>query len=263
MGALRAAVLVALVLLLPLPVRAELARVEAVGSVPLGAASKGGAAARQEALEAGIREAVERSALELAKQAGSSAEPDAVRAAIGDPKALAASWRILEDRGERAPLLEVSPGAEREYVVAVEVEVDRARVRSRLAKAGLLPASNAPAPGGATRIVLEGVDTYGLWTRIRAALAARGGSVHPLEFAPGRIVAELGSPEASGSLVSRLAAGLGEAFEVQPLGADGDALRIGIVRRPDPSASTAAAAPGAAAGSAETPAEPAEAPAAR
>ena len=210
----------------------ELVRVEAVGSVPLGAASNGGATARQEALEAGIREAVVRTAVDLARQAGSTADADAVRAAIGnDAKSLAATYRILEDRGERAPLLESSPGAEREYVVSVEVDVDRARLRARLAKAGLLPASSAAVPGGTRRVVLEGVDSYRLWIQIRDALAARGGNVRPLEFAPGRIVAELGAEEAPGSLASRLAASLGDVFEVQPLGSDGDAVRIAIVRR--------------------------------
>ena len=236
MGPLRRSILaVAFVLALgPGGAQAELVRVEAVGSVPLGAASRGGAEARQEALEAGIREAVERTALDLAKQAGSTADAEAVRAAVGDPKPLAARYKILEDRGERAPLLESSPGAEREYVVAVEVEVDRDALRSRLTSAGVLGAARAAETGGARRVVLEGVDSYSLWTRIRDALAARGGAVRLLEFAPGRIVAELGADEGAGSLVSRLAAGLGERFDVQPLGTDGDAIRIGIVRRPAP-----------------------------
>jgi hypothetical protein len=221
--------------------RAELVRVEAIGSVPLGAASRGGAAARQDALEAGIREAVERTALDLAKQAGSAADAETVRAAIGsDPKALAARYKILEDRGERAPLLESSPAAEREYVVAVEVEVDRGALRTRLTQAGLLAGTSAAAaPGGARRVVLEGVDSYPLWIRIRDSLGARGGAVRPLEFAPGRIVAELGAAEPSGSVVSRLAAGLGEAFDVQPLGEDGDGIHIGVTRRPAPEESAA------------------------
>lgn len=217
------------------PVCAELVRVEAIGSVPLGAASSGGSVARQAALEAGIREAITRSAVDLARQAGSSADPEAVRNALGpDPKSLAARYRILEDRGERTPLLESSPGAEREYVVAVEVEVDRAMLRSRLAQAGLLGAASPASAGGATRIVLEGVDSYAVWSRIRDALSAKGERVSGVEFAPGRIVAVLGAPESEGALVARVSAGLGEAFEVQPLGSDGDAFRIGVARRPPP-----------------------------
>lgn len=238
------------------PAGAELVHVEAMGSVALGAASKGGAAARQEALEAGIRDAVERTGQELARQAGSSADLEAVRAAIGDPKALAARYRILEDRGERAPLLESSPGAEREYVVEVEVEVDRGALRTRLQRAGLLGSSPAVAPGGALRIVLEGVDSYPLWIRIRDALGARGGAVRAVEFGPGRIVAQLGSVEGAGPLISRLAAGLGEQFEVQPLGNDGDMLRIGIARRPPPEQATPEI-------TGVAPVEPADAPVAR
>jgi hypothetical protein len=213
--------------------QAELVRVEAIGTVALGAGSGGGARARQDALEAGIRDAVLRTAQDLVLQAGSTADAEAVRAAVGyDAKSLAAAYRILEDRGEREPLLESSPGAEREYVVAVEVEVDRARLRSRLAQAGLLPAATTSAPGAARQVVLEGVDSYRLWLEIRDALRARGGEVRALEFAPGRIVAELGAEESLGSLAGRLAASLGERFEVQPLGDDPGELRIGIVRRP-------------------------------
>jgi hypothetical protein len=227
--------LAALVLFGAFAARAELVRVEAVGSVPLGAASSGGAAARQAALEAGIREAIERSAMDLARQAGASPDPDAVRAAIGsDPKGLAARYRILEDRGERAPLLESSPGAQREYVVAVEVEVDRAALRARLVRAGIVTGAAAPAGAGAHRIVLEGVDAYAVWARARDALTAKGEKIAAVEFAPGRIVATLGAPESERALVTRIAAGLGEGFEVSPLGSDGDAVRVGIARRPPP-----------------------------
>jgi len=234
-GALRRALLAGLLFLAPLAAAAELVHVEAIGSVPLGAASSGGAAARQRAVEAGVRDAVERTAAEMAREAGTQADAEAVRAAIGDPMTLAASYKILEDRGERAPLLEASPGAEREYVVAVEVEVDRSGIRSRLAKAGILPQAAASAPsGGVRRIVFEGVDSWALWTRIRQVLGARGGSVQALEFAPGRVVAEIGAPEPEGPLLARLGAGLGESFEIAPLGADGDALRVAVTRRPAP-----------------------------
>lgn len=226
--------LLAWLLLAPLAASAELVHVEAIGSVPLGAASSGGSAARQQAVEAGVRDAVERTAAEMAREAGSQADAEAVRAAVGDPMALAASYKILEDRGEREPLLESSPGAAREYVVAVEVEVDRGGLRSRLAKAGILPQAAASAPSGIRRIVFEGVDSWALWTRVRQVLGARGSSVEALEFAPGRIVAQIGAAEAEGPLLARLGAGLGEAFEVAPLGADGDALRIAVTRRPAP-----------------------------
>jgi hypothetical protein len=213
---------------------AELVRVEAVGSVPLGAASAAGATARQDALEAGIREAILRTAIDLAKQAGTPAGPDAIRSALGAPSAwkeYTASYRILEDRGERAPLLETSPGAASEYVVSVEVEVEQGKVRSRLAKAGLL-APPAP-PGGrqTVRIAFEGVDSYAVWKRIRRALGARGGAVQPLEFSHGRVLASVETDESSGAVIDRLARALAEDFELAPLGADGDAVRVAVARR--------------------------------
>ena len=160
--------------------------------MPLAAGSSGGASARQAALEAGVREAVERAAVDLASQAGASASQDSVRAALGtDLLVYASQFRILEDRGERTPLLEQSPAAEREYVVTVETHVDRSRLRSRLQQAGLLGAPAQPGARRALRIAFDGVDSYPLWKRIERTLGARGGAVRPLEFARGRIVAEV------------------------------------------------------------------------
>jgi len=226
------------------PVRAELVRVETVGSVPLGAASKGGATARQAALEAGVRDAVERAATDLASQAGSPAGPDAIRAALGNDLLIyAAQFRILEDRGERAPLLEQSPGAEREYVVTVEAHVDRARVRSRLAAAGLLGAPVEPGARRALRIAFEGVDSYPLWERIERALGARGGAVRPLEFSRTRILAEVETEEESGTVVGRLGTALGEAVEVRSAGMEGETLLVAIAPRVAPEAAPPAGAP--------------------
>lgn len=239
MGALKrraGALAVLLLFAVPAPALAELVRVEAIGSVPLGAASAGGATARQDALEAGIREAVERTAIGLATQAGSTAPPDAVRAALaGQWKSYAVSYRILEDRGERTPLLETNPGAQREYVVSVEVEIDQGRVRSQLAKSGLLASPGTTrAPTRGVRIALEGVESYPLWLRIRSALGARGGAVRPLEFSRARILAEVDTDEDAGTVVERLGRALGEDFALSPLGPDGDALRVAVVRRTVP-----------------------------
>jgi hypothetical protein len=238
MGALIRRLALAAVLVLVAPAaRAELARVEAVGSVPLGAGSAGGSTARQDALEAGIREAILRTATELAKQAGSGASDQSIRTALGAPSAwkeYAASYRILEDRGERAPLLETSPGAEREYVVSVEVEVEQGKLRSRLAKAGVLAPPSAPDGRQTLRISFEGVDSYAVWKRIRRALAARGGAVQPLEFSHGRVLASIETDESSGAVIDRLARALGEDFELAPLGAEGDAVRVAVARRAPP-----------------------------
>jgi len=219
--------------------RAELVRVESVGSVPLAAGASGGATARQAALEAGVREAVERAAVDLASQAGAGASPDSVRAALGtDLLVYASQFRILEDRGERTPLLEQSPAAQREYVVTVETHVDRSRLRSRLQQAGLLGAPAQPGARRAQRIAFEGVESYALWKRIERALGARGGAVRPLEFARGRILAEVETQEEGGALVGRLGTGLGADFEVHSVGMDGDTLLVVIASRAAPEPAT-------------------------
>jgi len=224
---------------------AELVRVEAVGSVPLAAGSTGGATARQAALEAGVREAVERAALDLASQAGVGASTEAVRAALGnDPLIYASRFRILEDRGERAPLLEQSPGAEREYLVTVEAHVDRSRLRSRLQQAGLLGAEPQPGARRALRIAFEGVDSYRLWERIKRALGARGGAVRPLEFGHRRVVAEFETQEAGGTLVGRLSAALSDTLDLRSAGVDGETLLIAVAARiPSEVETTAVTAP--------------------
>lgn len=238
MGALRAfgcgAVLVAALLVAGVAA-AELVRVEAVGSVALGAGSKGGATARQQALEAGIREAVGRVGAEIAVQAGATATPEAVHAALAPGwKRFAAAYRILEDRGEREPLLEANPGAQREYVVAVEVEVDRDRVRAELVEAGIVARPGQAAGRRSLRIRFAGVDSYPLWTKIRAALGGRGGAVAAREFAPGSIVAVLDTDESADAVVARLAGALGPDFAVSSGGEDGDGLRLSIARTVPP-----------------------------
>jgi hypothetical protein len=239
MGALRAIgigiALAWLLLLAPPRAVADLVRMEAIGSVALGAGSKGGATARQQALEAGIRDAIGRVGEELARQAGSPAPPADVHAALArDWKRFAAAYRILEDRGEREPLLEANPGAQREYVVAVEVEVDRERVRAELVEAGILTRPGAMAGRRALRIRLEGVESFLLWTKIRAALAARGGAIEAREFAPGHIVAVLETDESGDAVVGRLAGALGPDFDVATGGQDGEGLRVSIARRLPP-----------------------------
>lgn len=208
---------------------AELVRVESVGSVPLAAGATGGATARQAALEAGVREAVERAATDLAAQAGSSAKPEAVRAALGGDLLLyASSFRIVEDRGERAPLLEQSPSAELEYVVMVETHVDRSRIRSKLQQAGLIVAAPKPEARRSLRIAFEGIDSYPVWKRIQRVLSARGGGARPLEFGHHRVVAEVATDEEASALIGRLGAALSDSLELRSVGMDGETLLVAV-----------------------------------
>jgi hypothetical protein len=212
------------------PASGQVQRVEAVGSVPLAAGAAGGGTARQAALEAAVRDAVQRAAVDLASQAGSAAPAEAIAGALGrDPLVYAAGYRIVEDHGERAPLLETSPAAEREYVVSAQVEVDVAKVRARLREAGLLGAPAGAARHG-LRLAIEGIDSYPLWERIQRGLAARGGAVRPLEFRRGRIVAEVQTDESPGALVERLGTLLDEGLTVHSVGFDEGEIRVAIRR---------------------------------
>lgn len=224
-------------------VTAEVLRVEAVGSVPLAAGVNGGASARQAALEAGVREAVQRTALDLAAQAGSAAPSEAVVGALGqDPLPYATGYRILEDRGERDPLLETSPAAASEYLVTVSVDVDAAKIRRRLLDAGLLGAPAGVSKRG-IRITLEGIDSYPLWERIQRGLAARGGAVRPLEFTRGRVLAEIETDEAPGDLVKRLGTVLGDEVGVRSVGMDAGGIVVAIGPAAPPLAGPEASAP--------------------
>ncbi len=63
--------------------------------------------------------------------------------------------------------------------------------------------------------------------------------MRPLEFARGRIVAEVETAEDGGALLATgSGAALGEDFEVRPLGMDGETLRVAIASRAAPEPAT-------------------------
>jgi hypothetical protein len=199
------------------PAGAERVEVEAVGVAPAGAG------ARQAAIEAGVREAMRRVAGDLAREAGApEPEPEALRAAIGpDPFRFAASYRLTEDRGEQPARLIGDPGVEREHVVLLAVQVDRDRLAGRLQEAGLLGAARRD-PGGARTLVVtvDGLPSYVAWKRVARALAARGAAVRPVEFARGRVVAELDTEERSEALVARVQRAVGDGLALAVVSAD-------------------------------------------
>src|SRR5690606_5057848 len=166
----------------PGPAGAETIRVDAVGVAPAGPS------AREAALASGVREAVLLVAGELARGGGPRVRETAeLEKALGpDRRSYAERYRLAEDRGERPAQLVGDPGVAREYVVVVDAQVDRERVRAALLRAGLLgPVS----PGGVHSlwVTIEGVEAWPTWERLRRTLAARGGSVRPIEFARGAL----------------------------------------------------------------------------
>jgi hypothetical protein len=228
---------------------ADLERVQAVGAAPI--ARAGGGAVRQSALEAGVREAVLQVGAEVAGETGRAPDPTALKAALGnDLLAYAARFRLIEDRGEHPALLIQDPGVEREYEVMVEVEVDRARVRASLAKAGLLAAGGSKpgaAPLATLEVTFEGVDSYATWEALRRALGGRPGAVRPLEFARRRVLAQVDSDEAPEALVERLRHGVGDSFGIALRSAAGQHLEIEVIPGPAAAVPPAGAPPGAAA----------------
>ena len=225
--------------------------VQAVGAAPIGKAS--GSAARQTALEAGVREAVLQVGAEVAQETGPAPDPAAVKAALGDDlQGYALRFHLIEDRGEHAALLIQEPGVEREYEVVVGVEVDRARVRGRLAKAGLVKAAPPPAGHRSLEVAFAGVDRYATWERIQRALAERGAAVRPLEFSRNRVVARVETDESPDALVERLRHAVGDSFGVALRSTGGPQLEIELL----PAPATGPAAPPASAAGAPPSAKP-------
>jgi hypothetical protein len=206
------------------PAAGEAVKVDAVGVAPAGPG------ARQAALDSGLREAVLLVAGELAREGGASVgDRDVLAGALGpDLRSYAIQYELLEDRGERPAQLVQEPGVEREYAVVVQVQVERARVSEALRRAGLL---GAPSPGGVRSLwlTLEGVHAWRTWERVQRALAARGGSVRPIEFARGVVIAEMQTEESNEALVARLRRALGESLGLSVLGSAPGTLRLRVV----------------------------------
>jgi hypothetical protein len=193
----RSIVILAGALLLSLPgfAASDVRRMEAVGAVGIDPEAEVSGTPRDRARFAAVRDAVRRIALELVpEELRPKVDPKAekrdpnfwIEQALGsDPYDYAQSFRLLEDRGSRPALL--TPEVETEYVVVVEVFIDEARVRDRLAARGLLPEELAE-DRTVVEIDLE-VSSYRAYERLRQALLeARG--VHaafPLEMSRGNV----------------------------------------------------------------------------
>lgn len=241
MRGLRALALAAAVATLggaPGPAGAETIRVDAVGVAPAGPS------AREAALASGVREAVLLVAGELAREGGARVRETAeLEKALGpDLRSYAERYRLAEDRGERPAQLVGDPGVAREYVVVVDAQVDRERVRAALLRAGLLgPVS----PGGVHSlwVTIEGVEAWPTWERLRRTLAARGGSVRPIEFARGVVIAEMQTDESNEAVVERLRRALGETLGISVTESGPGTLRLRVVTAAAPDLDVPAAVP--------------------
>jgi hypothetical protein len=186
---------------------ADLRRLESVGVAPVLPGKSASASPRSAAVRAAVARAVEAVALALepnvppfpdepAKDPTALA-PRLARALGDDPLDYANRYRILDDRGLRPALFERESGAEKEYVVVVEVQVDAERVGERLRAAGWLASSGASASGATQRLVLEGLADYRALDSIRRLLVERLGArkALPVELSRGRaVLAVVGGP---------------------------------------------------------------------
>jgi hypothetical protein len=209
--------------------RAEERSVEGIGAVPVPAGSHGGSA-REAALRAAIAEAVREVAFALLPHLDAAAVEPAVDAALGpDPRHLASRFRILEDRGEGPALLVQEPGVETEYVMVVQAQVDVARVRERLERAGLLaPAAGEDALGPERlRVVIEDLDGYAAYTAVRTLLDELGvrGAL-PVELERGRAVLEVATRLAPEDLLASLVRSAPPELRIEPLAAGAASISL-------------------------------------
>ena len=209
---------------------AQVRRVEAVGAVAAGTHAPKGLPIQQAAIEAGLREGVRRVALDLLGSRAADTEPR-LDATLGpNVYEYVSRFQLLEDRGERRPLLLHDPELTSEYVVLVSVQVDADRVRDRLTRAGLLAADGAPAPGRVL-FVLEDLRSWrsveALVERLRAEPGVR--SVVPEEFSRGRARLAVEATHTPDAIVKRLLAQPPEGLEVVPLRQDAEGVHLRLV----------------------------------
>lgn len=220
----------ALVLAAGAALAAEERTVEGVGAVAVKGASKPlSGTPRDAALRAAIGEAVRQVALELLPQLDPAAIGPSVEQALGDdPRAYANRFRIVEDRGEGPALLVQEPGVKSEYVMVVQAQVDVARVRKSLERAGLLAApAGDDAPRERVRVVIESVDGYAGYEAVRTLLGDLGvrGAV-PVEMERGRAVLEVQSRIPPGELLESLVRSAPPELRIEPIASDARSLRL-------------------------------------
>jgi predicted outer membrane protein len=203
--------------------------VEAVGAVPVAGGKSPRSGPRR---EAAVREAIAEAVCGVAREMLPALEPEAAKQAVDralapDPREFANRFRIVEDRGEGPALLVVEPGVTTEYTVVVQAQVDVARVRQRLERAGLLAPPTGEPTRERVRVVLEQVDGFAAYNAVRTLLDELGarGAV-PIELERGRAVLEVTSRLGTRELLDALVRSAPPELRIEPLGADADSLTL-------------------------------------
>jgi hypothetical protein len=206
---------------------ADVQRIESLGAAPLGVAGSE-RTPRDAALRAALASAVRQVAAEQLSGLPASPPESVVEAALGeDPFEYASRFRVLEDKGARPAVLIRDPDVTREYVVLAEVHVDAARVRQRLATAGLLQLPSGDRGGVRTRIALEELTSWGEVQAVRQLLRDLGAThTLPVEVERGRAVLEVESSRSPARLLQELVRRAPTSLELEPLGSGPGELRL-------------------------------------
>jgi hypothetical protein len=231
---------------------ADLRRVEATGTVPVGTASAK-STPRNVAVRAAVARAVESVALDLGANVPKPAanpsgptkppnpaaiSPELAKALGEDPLDYATRYRILEDKGARAVRAPQPGGPEKEYVVVVEVQVDAARVSERLRAAGWLAAASDGSSGATTELVLEGLNDYRALASVRRLLVEKLGArrVLPVEFRRGEAVLSVEGGPPPDSLAAALQAAAPPELRLVPVESGETGVTLVVEWTPPPPA---------------------------
>ena len=229
-------VILALCLLLGVGAAAETRTVEEVGAVSYVLGSSSRQTARNRARDRALRNAVIRVASELLVEEGMLSPPDSSlsQALGGESVEYASRYRIVEDRGPGPAVLTGGGPDATEYVVLIRVEVDEERVRSRLRAAGFTEPSRRAQGGRSVRLQALGVDSYGAYQALLAAVRAQSGvaGAVPSSFSESRIELRVDTRDVGHVLVSRLAAEPIAGLQIVPLRTEDDELSVRVFWNP-------------------------------
>ena len=275
----RAAGLVVALLLAASAARAQERSVEAEGAVPVPAGAWSAPTLRGQAQEAALREALVQVAVSIATPPAPSGSPPPGAAPAPAPSApssgpasgpgaadgallermrtafqgaapldFAARYRVVQDIGVRPRTLLQDPSVAQEYAVRVEAQIDSARVRRKLAAAGLLPAAAAaaaPVVGGSSFVVVvDGIPSPGAYAAVRRAIAERAQtrSVLPTTVSAREVTFDVSGARTGPDPGATLRGPAGSALWLEPVpGAEpGAPLRLRVTSPPPISAGAAA-----------------------
>ena len=222
---------------------ADLRRIEATGVVPVDSRTSAKTPSRTLAVRAAVARAVEQVAQDLAPDAAKAAKeppadakanpaaiaPELARALGTDPLDYATRYRILQDRGLHAASAPTPDGADKEYEVVVEVQVDAKHVADRLRAAGWLASAPEPGTGARVLLVLENVRDYRALASVRRLLVEKLGARRalPVEFRRGgEVVLSVEGGPSEASLAAALQAAAPPELRLSPAATDHEGVAL-------------------------------------